>query len=403
MSRCRIIWLYFFMIFSAFGNSQAFGQKAEDYNVDLIPPNLKQRSNAVIRNESTVVDMRSQDNVILTVKQVITVLNKNAERNAALVLHYDQNTSIRSVKGQILNASGNLTGKFSLSNFIDQSAVSNFSLYEDSRIKYYNPSVHTYPYTVIYDYEVRFKQNLNIPTWYPIPDLNLSVEKSTYSFISKTEDKIRIKEYNYSGQQQITEKDKTTTRTWQVSNQAALYPEPYAKQKDMLTRVKIAAQNFTYYGHASTYQNWEQLGKWIYDDLIKDRQQLNDKTTQQIKALVKDAGSDKEKAKRIYEYVQKKTRYISVQVGIGGYQPFPASEVDELSYGDCKALVNYTQSLLKIADINSYYCVVNAGDIKESLDPTFASMDQANHIILCVPLKGDTTWLECTSQDTPYG
>lgn len=389
-------------IFFVFSIADTLGQKMPEMNAALIPLSLKQHANAVVRSEETTVDMRSPDNVILTVRQAITVLNKNADRSAALVLNYDKNTAIKNVKGLILDATGEQIGKFSLNNFIDQSAVSDFSLYEDSRIKYYTPNVNIYPYTLVYDYEIRFKQNLNIPTWYSTPDLNVAVEKSTYTFISKNDDNVRIKEYNYKGQPTVVEKDKVTSHTWQVTNQSAIRPEPYARQKDFLTYVKIAPESFTYYGHSGTYKNWEELGKWIYDDLIKGQQQLSDKTVQHIKTLIKDAGSDKEKVKRIYDFVQKKTRYISVQVGIGGYQPFPASDVDQLSYGDCKALVNYMQSLLKSVDINSYYCVVNAGDIKQSLDPTFASMDQANHIILCVPLKSDTIWLECTSQDIPF-
>ena len=75
-----------------------------------------------------------------------------------------------------------------------------------------------------------------------------------------------------------------------------------------------------------------------------------------------------EKAKKIYQFVQDKTRYISVQVGIGGWKPFNTSEVDKLGYGDCKALTNYTMSLLKAAGVTSNYCVVYGGDDIMSLE-----------------------------------
>ncbi|MGI4751876.1 MAG: hypothetical protein ACRYFB_14685, partial [Janthinobacterium lividum] len=95
--------------------------------------------------------------------------------------------------------------------------------------------------------------------------------------------------------------------------------------------------------------------------------------------------------------------YISVQIGVGGYQPTLASEVDQLSYGDCKGLVNYTRGLLKTAGIESYYCIVYGDhNRKRSIDPSFASL-QGNHIILCLPFKSDTTWLECTSKEIPFG
>jgi hypothetical protein len=81
-----------------------------------------------------------------------------------------------------------------------------------------------------------------------------------------------------------------------------------------------------------------------------------------------------------------------------------ASDVDKQNYGDCKALVNYTQSLLKAVNIESYYCVVESGrKFNVSLLNDFPSMNQGNHIILCLPFKNDTTWADCTSQTIPFG
>src|SRR5690606_35617022 len=111
-----------------------------------------------------------------------------------------------------------------------------------------------------------------------------------------------------------------------------------------------------------------------------------------IQALVKDIDDPKQKAQKICEYVQKKTRYISVQIGIGGFQPMPADDVDRLSYGDCKALTNYMLTLLKSVGINSYYAVVQAGSLKKYAIPDFASMNQFNHVILCIPFANDTAW-----------
>lgn len=381
-----------------------YTQGQPDYNVENIPSTLKSRANAVIRNMETIVDMRAPENVILNVKKAITVLNKNGEQAAGLYIFYNKATSIKSAKGIIMDAFGKPTGKFSLSNFLDESAVNDFSLFEDARIKKYVPNVLTYPYTIIYEYEIRYKQNLIIPDWYAAPYSDVSVEKNSYTFISKPEDKIRVKEYNYKGGPEVVKTDKLTNRTWKVNNLSALKREPYAPDPDnYLTYVKIAPEQFTYYGHKGNYSNWQELGKWVYDDLVKTRQTLSPDIIQEMNDLVKGLNTDKEKAKKIYEYVQKKTRYISVQIGIGGFQPFEAAEVHRVSYGDCKALVNYTQSLLKAVGINSLYCVVYGDSYKKSMDVDFASMDQGNHIILCVPLKNDTTWLECTSQDSPFG
>jgi hypothetical protein len=98
--------------------------------------------------------------------------------------------------------------------------------------------------------------------------------------------------------------------------------------------------------------------------------------------------------------MQQKTRYVSIQLGIGGFQPMLASEVDKLGYGDCKALSNYMKALLKVVDINAVYTLIGNGSLKIEHED-FSSADQMNHAILCVPLVKDTVWLECTSQRLP--
>ncbi len=393
-----------FLLIFLIGLPSIFCYSQNNYAVDLIPSALRSRANAVIRDEKIVVDMRAQDNVIYSVKQVITVLNKNGEDGAQLNLFYDKSTVIKGVKGEVYNAAGILDGKFTLREFSDQSAVNDFSLYEDNRVKRYLPNRDSYPYTIAYQFEILFKQNLIIPNWIPKPSADVSVEKSAYTFISKPGDKFRIKAQNLTQKAEETSNEKQQRITWNISNLTANSVEPFSPNQDTFqTFVKIAPENFSYYNYEGNYKNWQELGKWIYTDLLLDKTALPAATVQTIKDLVKDEKNDKDKARVIYQFLQDKTRYISVQIGIGGFKPFSATEVDRLGYGDCKALVNYMQSLLNAADIESYYCIVNAGDEKKSIDPSFASMNQANHVILCMPLAGDTTWLECTSQKIPFG
>ena len=382
----------------------SFAQNIPDYSADHISSALKARAGAVIRDMETTVDMRTPENVIVSVKKVITVLNKSGDDRGALSIFYNKSTTIKYIKGLLLDADGNPAGKFNQNDFIDESASNDYSLFEDARIKSFHPTVISYPYTVVYEYETRNKQNLIIPDWYANPYPDVAVAQSSYTFICKPEDKIRIKSHNYKGTPTEALSEKTKSLTWKVNEITALKREPYSPDPDSYkTYVKIAPEQFTYYGFKGSYHNWDELGRWVYNDLIKDRQTLSPSTISEINALVDGISDDKEKTKKIYEYVQKKTRYISIQIGIGGFQPFPASDVERLSYGDCKALVNYMQSLLKAVGINSMYCVVTAGNLKKDMDMDFASMDQGNHIILCVPFKSDTTWLECTSQTSPFG
>ena len=67
----------------------------------------------------------------------------------------------------------------------------------------------------------------------------------------------------------------------------------------------------------------------------------------------------------------------------------------------CKALSNFTRSILKAYDIESYYTVIYGGD-RRKLDEELVSM-QGNHVILSVPNNEKYIFLECTSQTNPFG
>jgi len=392
----------FILILLLFAGASSFAQTM--FPVANLNPKLKTRANSVMRSMETTIDMRAPDQVIETVKKAITILNKNGDDHAALVLYYNKNIVIKSIKGAIYDELGNQTAKIMQSNFKDRSAISDFSLYEDDRVKVYEPNIISYPYTVVYEYEIRNRQNLIIPDWDANPYPDLAVEHNSYVFICKPEDQIRIKEYNFKGTRSQEKLKDQVIYKWSVDNLSALRREPYSPDPERyLTSVKIAPEKFVYYRTKGQYKDWTELGMWVYNDLVKPKQVLSPQIISEVKSLVADVEGDKNKAKKVYEYMQRKTRYISVQIGIGGYEPIAAMQVDKLGYGDCKALVNYTQSLLSAVNIPSYYCIVYAGSAKRGLDPEYASMNQANHIVLCLPFERDTTWLECTNPDAPFG
>ncbi|HVW95123.1 MAG TPA: DUF3857 domain-containing protein [Mucilaginibacter sp.] len=377
----------------------------QNYDASLISKDLLSYASSVVRNEEITVEIKDLDNAIYHVKRAITVLNKNGDEDARIVIYHDKSEVIKGVRGVVYDQFGKQIDKFSESKFDDVS-VGSGSLFDSERAEHYLPAVTQYPYTIVYEYEEKLKQTLNLPSWTPNEDEGIAVEKSSYTFICKPDFKIKYRERNLpSGVVSNITKDGLKTYSWQVSNLKALRHEPFSPYyQKYISSVSIAPEKFIYYGINGAYQNWNDLGKWIENKLMANRQDLPFQTVEYVKELTQNITDPKLKAKKIYEYMQSKTHYISVQVGIGGFQPFLASDVDQQNYGDCKALVNYTQALLKAVGIDSYYCIVKSGhSYNVSLDKDFASMDQADHIILCVPFKNDTTWADCTSQTIPFG
>ena len=165
--------------------------------------------------------------------------------------------------------------------------------------------------------------------------------------------------------------------------------------------IRVAPDNFKIGGYKGRLDSWEAFGHWNAR-LLAGRSVLPESTARQVVALVDTIEDTGQKIRAIYDFARSKTRYVSVQLGIGGWQPFEAKTVDELGYGDCKALTNYTRALLDVAGIRSHYALVRSDPNPFSFDPDFPS-NQFNHVILCVPNQGDTLWLETTSKIHPPG
>jgi len=386
-----------FVIMSLSGFSQF------NYAVSNIPKSLLSRAGAVVVNSNESIEVKALDEVIYKGKKVISILNAASGGYGHIYMYYDKTRQIKSVKGIIYNEMGLPVSKFNDKDFRDQSAVSDFSLYEDNRVKYFHPAITSYPYTIEYEYEIKEKQSFYFPDWTPADDTNVAILSSSLNVVCPASFNLRFKEINYRGKAEISKTAETSIYKWSVSNLPAIKNEPYSPDRlQYLTIVKLAPQNFAYRNIKGSFTSWKDYGKWINDNLLIGRQELPESTKNQVAELVKDINAPKEKARKVYEYMQNKTRYISVQIGIGGWQPYPAAEVDRLGYGDCKGLVNYTKALLQAAGVESYYSVVKAGRFKQDILSDFTSL-QGNHIILCLPFKNDTTWLECTSKYMPFG
>lgn len=374
------------------------------YPVSAIPAAILKDAHVVKRLEESSFEIVDLSNAVHKRKVALTILDDQGQRYAALVVGYDKLRKVTDISGALYDAAGNALKKVKSKDISDHSATSDISLYEDNRLKVHDFSYNGYPYTVEYEVEFRYNNTYAFPNWMPQAYEHLAVEKSSFTFITPASYTLRYKAYNCkAGPESITEKDKKILK-WEVSNLSPV-TRPFASPPwhELTPTVFFAPSEFQMEGYKGNASTWEDYGKFKRL-LYESRDNLPADVQQKAKAIAAENIDPKETVRKLYEFMQQHTRYISIQLGIGGLQPFDAAYVAKKGYGDCKALSNYMYSLLKSAGLKSYCATIQAG---ESADDQYLIEDfpshQSNHVVLCVPLAKDTVWLECTNQTLPAG
>jgi hypothetical protein len=372
------------------------------YAVNKIPVDLLKNANVVKRFEDLKFEILNTATARLSHRVVLTILNEEGDKHAVLEEYYNKLHVIESMEGRLFDAQGKKIQTLKKSDIKDLSGTSDDNLADDNRVKQFSFYHKVYPYTVEYEIEVKFNYTLFYPGWVPQEDESYAVEYSKTSVVCPHDIEFRYKAYNYPGLPEITTEKNTRVYSWQIKNLTAFKKEYASPMWYELTPVvcmgPVQFQIGDYLGNMSS---WQDFGKFVFS-LNKGRDELPTDIKATVHRLTDDISNTQEKIKILYDFFQKNTRYVSVQLGIGGWQPFDAHYVATNRYGDCKALSNYMFSLLKEAGVKSYYTLVKAGDDKHFFIDDFPS-SQFDHVILCVPVKRDTTWLECTNQTIPAG
>ncbi|MGE5943779.1 MAG: DUF3857 domain-containing protein [Flavobacteriales bacterium] len=376
------------------------------YSSASIPENLKQNANAVVRHHEINVSINSVNNMDVFEKRIITVLNKEGNDNVDAYVHYDNNVKIKELDVSVFYQFGIEIKKIKKNDFKDVSAVDGGTLYSDSRVKYLEYTPISYPYTIEFIYSTNTNNTAFIEPFLPINSYFLSVQNSYYTVNFPVEIGVRTKETNLP-RIDISKEKLPNTISYNVKSLEAMKPEDFSPPfENLIPKVLVSTDKFVYEGVYAEAEDWNSMGKWFYENLLVGRSTVSDVTKNHVLKLVEGVDDPIEKAKKIYQYVQDNTRYISVQVGIGGMQPISAFDVDLVKYGDCKGLTNYTKALLDLVGVKSNYTRLYASPSEQiSVDKDFVSFGgQTNHVILNIPQEDkDDIWLECTSQKTPFG
>ena len=386
----------FFIVFCLLVFWKVNGQA--NYPVSAIPDSLKTDVQAVVRNSSETFVQQDDRNGTYKKTYVITVLTEKGKSCSDLYIGEDDFFGLSGFTGEVYDATGKIIKKINKKDLI--TTAFSTDLATSAKKTFYQYQAPVYPYTVKYEYEMKFKNGiLYYPPFAPIQGYNVSLEHADYTLQIPANQKLRYKA-QATGILPVKKNPAVDAYTWELSGLKAIAYEQWAPAEELFPIVYLSPDTFCVTNACGSMASWETYGQWCAE-LLKGRDILPQKTIDKVKELTQNLTDRREKIKVLYDYFQKTTRYVGIQLGLGGWQPMKAEEVARTGFGDCKALSNYMKSLLEVVDIPSYYTVISTK--KKRFFPDFPSFGQSDHVILMVPLKSDTIFLECTSQQAPFG
>lgn len=373
-----------------------------DYSAGSIPDSLRKNAGSVVRHREITYRVHSLNEATLTERKVITILNDDHNRENQMALFYDDDTKVSNFKATLYDAFGEKIRSARKSEIEDILYISSGQFYEDNRVMTTTLDHQSYPYTVEFEYERKvkdFSMVAGFPSWMPL-GFRQSVQFASFSAYVPAENEF-LYHTSKLPDPEIGADGTDKTYRWILEDQPAVLPEAQAPpMSKTMPFLKTGLKKFAIDGYEGSYASWEAFGAFM-NKLIAGRDVLPEPLTALVREATTGLATNREKIDALYHLLQGRTRYVGVQLGIGGWQPFSAEYVYNNRYGDCKALSNYMGAMLKEVGVESYPVLVNSSDtpffpVEEDF-PTSAF----NHMILYVP--SEDMYLECTSSIAPTG
>ena len=359
-----------------------------------VMPAASQTVDAVVLQSTTEVDCRDMRNMRISEQRIYRLLHERASDMAQFEIGCSKWEKLTDFSGLVTDATGKVIRKFKKGELKRSDLSSNFAddIYTLS-LDYTPPS---YPIMIEFNWITEANNgNFGFPTFAPVKAYNTQVEHASYVLTAPAEMACRHLCLNTADQvTQSTLGDGRTRYEAHLDNLPAIDIEPYSPpENEILPQILWAPGKFEFHGVQGDMSTWQGFGAWN-QSLLTGRQELSPEFKAQLHAMTDTCTSHRSKVDVIYRFLAQTTRYVSIQLGIGGWQPFPASEVCRTGFGDCTGLTNYLCAMLHEVGVPANYVVIKSG--QRHLVTEFPS-NQFNHVIAQVPLPGDTLWLECTA------
>ena len=200
----------------------------------------------------------------------------------------------------------------------------------------------------------------------------------------------RITERNLEFSARVHERDGRSTWTWATADVSEYRPEAFSPDTNSVQTYIVASLPLT----------WSGIAQW-YHSLSHDRYTLGPAERAKLDEVVGGATTRLDTIRAVHRWVAQDIRYVSVSLGIGGYQPRLPAETIATGFGDCKDKTTLFIGALRTLGISADPVLLNRS--ASLVRPEHPSIRQFNHLIAAVREGTSTTFTDLTSAWTPYG
>jgi len=201
----------------------------------------------------------------------------------------------------------------------------------------------------------------------------------------------RIQEKNLRFKTQVTVAKGRRTYVWAAQDVPRIEREPFAGSPDtVFSQIEMVGTT-----------TWEDIARW-YAGLAKDRFEITPALDAKLAELVAGSRTLEDSLRAVHRWVAQDIRYVSLSLGIGGYQPRPPAAVLDTKYGDCKDKATLFIALARRMGVMAYPLLLSSGG---DADSTLPSVNQFDHMIAAVvwPGRPGYQFLDLTAELVPFG
>ena len=194
---------------------------------------------------------------------------------------------------------------------------------------------------------------------------------------------------NFKRTEQVADRHKTLT--WATNNVERIRGEAFAADSnDVQMTVTFAPPG-----------SWSDIARW-YSGLAKDRYALSPEVSKRVDSIVTaaKARTRTDTLRAIHRWVAQDVRYVSVSLGMGGYQPRAPEQVLSTGFGDCKDKATLFVAAARKYGIDADPVLLSSFGNSDRATP---SIFQFNHAIAAVRDGQAWTFTDLTAESIPYG